>query len=206
MKPVEERSAGPRCLGQYLGRAGPSSFPQRWRRALGFHVVAVQSPLSSIAEDVAATRRMIDAQDGPVLLVGHSYGGAVITEAGNNDKVVGLVYVAAPSRPTKGETLGGMAKKYPTAPLFGELQPIEDGFLLLTAKGVKEDFAQDLPDEEQRLLLATQAATQAALLSTPIKAAAWHKKPSWFVVAANDRAISPEQEKMTAKRMNAKNC
>ena len=144
--------------------------------ASGLHVVAVQSPLSSIAEDVAATRRMIDAQDGPVLLVGHSYGGAVITEAGNNDKVVGLVYVAA-FAPDEGETLGGMAKKYPTAPLFGELQPIEDGFLLLTAKGVKEDFAQDLSDEEQRLLLATQAATQAALLSTPIKAAAWHKKP-----------------------------
>ena len=171
--------------------------------ANGLHVVAVQSPLSSIAEDVAATRRIIDAQDGPVLLVGHSYGGAVITEAGNNDKVVGLVYVAA-FAPDEGETLGGMAKKYPTAPLFGELQPIEDGFLLLTAKGVKENFAQDLTDDEQRLLLATQAATQAALLSTPIKTAAWHKKPSWFVIAENDRAISPEQEKSTAKRMNAK--
>jgi pimeloyl-ACP methyl ester carboxylesterase len=172
-------------------------------QAEGLHVVAVQNPLSSIADDVASTNRLINAQDGPVLLVGHSYGGAVITEAGNNPKVAGLVYVAA-FAPDEGETLGGLAQKFPPTPAFSEIQPIEDGFLLLTRKGVLEDFAQDLSVEEKSLILATQGATQSAILATPIKKAAWHSKPSWFVIASNDRAISPEQEISTAKRMGAK--
>lgn len=172
-------------------------------QAKGLHAVAVQNPLSSIAEDVASTTRLINAQDGPVLLVGHSYGGAVITEAGNNSKVAGLVYVAA-FAPDEGETLGGMAQQFPPSPLFGEIQPIEDGYLLLTPKGVMEDFAQDLSPAEKSLVLAVQGATQGAILSTPIKKAAWHCKPSWFVIASNDRAISPEQEISTAKRMSAK--
>ena len=172
-------------------------------QAQGLHAVAVQNPLSSIADDVASTNRLINAQDGPVLLVGHSYGGAVITEAGNNPKVAGLVYVAA-FAPEEGETLGGMASKFPPTPLFGEIQPIEDGYLLLTHKGVFDFFAQDLTPEEKALVLAVQGATQSAILSTPIKQAAWHTKPSWFVVANNDQAISPEQEASTAKRMGAK--
>lgn len=169
----------------------------------GLHVVAVQNPLTSIADDVAAPNRMINAQDGPVLLAGHSYGGAVITEAGNNPKVAGLVYVAA-FAPEEGETLGGMAQGFPAPPAFSELRPIEDGYLLLTPKGVEEDFAQDLSPAEKSLMIATQAATQGALLSTPIGKAAWHTKPSWFVIASNDRCISPEQEMSTAKRMGAK--
>jgi pimeloyl-ACP methyl ester carboxylesterase len=172
-------------------------------QAKGLHVVAVQNPLSSIADDVASTHRLINAQDGPVLLVGHSYGGAVITEAGNNPKVAGLVYVAA-FAPEEGETLGGMAQKFPATPTFGEIQPIEDGYLLLTRKGVFDYFAQDLTPEEKELVLAAQGATQSAILSTPIKKAAWHTKPSWFVVASNDQAISPDQESSTAKRMGAK--
>jgi pimeloyl-ACP methyl ester carboxylesterase len=171
-------------------------------QAKGLHVTAVQNPLTSIADDVAATHRIINAQDGPVLLAGHSYGGAVITEAGNNPKVAGLVYVAA-FAPDEGETLAGVAKTFPASPLFGELQPIEDGFLLLTPKGMQEDFAQDLSAAEKNLLVATQAATQSALLATPITTAAWRTKPSWFVIASNDRAISPEQEINTAKRMGA---
>ena len=172
-------------------------------QAKGLHAVAVQNPLSSIADDVASTKRLIDAQDGPVLLVGHSYGGAVITEAGSNPKVAGLVYVAA-FAPDEGETLGGLAQGFPPSPLFGEIQPIEDGYIMLTPKGVKEDFAQDLSPEEQSLVLATQGATQSAILATPITAAAWRSKPSWFVIASNDRAIAPEQEISTAKRMGAK--
>jgi pimeloyl-ACP methyl ester carboxylesterase len=172
-------------------------------QAKGLKVVAVQNPLTSIADDVAATNRMVNAQDGPVLLVGHSYGGAIITEAGNNSKVVGLVYVAA-FAPDEGETLGGLAKNYPPTPVFAEVYPIEDGFLLLTAKGIMEDFAQDLSLEEKKTMIATQGATQGAVLSTPITKAAWHTKPSWFVIASNDRSISPEQEISTAKRMNAK--
>jgi pimeloyl-ACP methyl ester carboxylesterase len=165
--------------------------------------VAVQNPLSSIGDDVESTNRIVDAQDGPVLLVGHSYGGAVITEVGNNPKVVGLVYVAA-FAPEAGETLGGMASNFPTTPGFSQIQQIEDGFLLLTPKGVAEDFAQDLSPDEQEIMTATQGATQGAILGTPIKAAAWHTKPSWFVISDNDRMISPEQEKSTAKRMGAK--
>src|SRR5450432_2366571 len=172
-------------------------------QAQGLNVTAVHSPLTSVAEDVAATNRIINAQDGPVLLVGHSYGGAVITEAGMNPKVAGLVYVAA-FAPDEGETLGGLAKNFQQTPAFGELRPIEDGFLLLTAKGVTDNFAQDLTSAEKSVMIATQSATQRALVATPIKAAAWHTKPSWFVIAKNDRTISPEQEISTAKRMGAK--
>jgi pimeloyl-ACP methyl ester carboxylesterase len=172
-------------------------------QAKGLNAVAVQNPLNSIAADVASTNRIINAQDGPVLLVGHSYGGAVITEAGNNAKVAGLVYVAA-FAPDEGETLGGMGKKYPASPGFSTIAPIEDGFLLLTRKGVVENFGQDLAPDLQNLVFATQGATHGAILATPIGKAAWHAKPSWFVIAANDRMISPEQEKDTAKRMGAK--
>ena len=106
-------------------------------------MACTQNPLTSIAEDVATANRIINAQDGPVLLVGHSYGGAIITLAGHNPKVSGMVYVAA-FAPDAGETLGSLAKPYGATPLFGEIQPIADGFLLLTAKGINEDFAQDL--------------------------------------------------------------
>jgi pimeloyl-ACP methyl ester carboxylesterase len=172
-------------------------------QANGLHAVAVQNPLSSIADDVASTNRLINMQDGPVLLVGHSYGGAVITEAGNNPKVVGMVYVAAFAS-EEGETLGGMASKFPTPPAYSEFRQIEDGYLMLTPKGIAESFAQDLSPADQSLLLAAQGATQSAILATPIKKAAWHSKPSWFVIASNDRTISPEQEISTAKRMGAK--
>ncbi len=155
-------------------------------QAKGLHVAAVQNPLSSFADDVATANRMINAQDGPVLLVGHSYGGAVITEAGNNPKVIGLVYVAA-FAPDEGESAGGLAQKYPTAPIFAEVRPIEDGFLVLTPKGVREDFAQDLTADEKDMLIATQVPTHGSVLSVPITTAAWRSKPSWFVVASNDR-------------------
>ncbi len=103
-------------------------------QAKGLKVSCVQNPLTSIADDVAATNRIINSQDGPVLLVGHSYGGAVITEAGNNPKVSGLVYVAA-FAPDEGETLAGLAKPYGPTPAFAEIRSIDDGFLLLTPKG-----------------------------------------------------------------------
>jgi pimeloyl-ACP methyl ester carboxylesterase len=170
--------------------------------AKGFHVVSVQNPLTSFADDVAATKRIIDAQDGPVLLVGHSYGGAVITEAGNNSKVTGLVYVAA-FAPDRGESSASMGKPYGPTPGVGELRPIEDGFLVLTEKGIFEDFAPDLSINERRSLLATQGPTQGAALGSPISTAAWHNKPTWFVIASNDRMISPQQEKDSAEKMKA---
>ena len=170
--------------------------------AKGLHVVCVQNPLSSLADDVAATKRILDAQDGPVLLVGHSYGGAVITEAGNNPKVAGLVYVAA-FAPDAGESALSLGKTYPPTPGGGEIRPIEDGYLVLTPKGILEDFGPDLPVPEKTLMIATEAPTAGAALGAPITTAAWHTKPSWFVVASDDRMISPEQERVTAKRMHA---
>src|ERR1700729_2517282 len=131
-------------------------------QAKGLHVACAHNPLSSIADDVAATTRTINAQDGPVLLVGHSYGGAIITEAGNNPKVAGLVYVAA-FAPDEGETLGGLAQPYGATPVFSEVKTIADGFLLLTEKGVSEDFAQDLSADEKSTIFATQGATQSKI-------------------------------------------
>jgi pimeloyl-ACP methyl ester carboxylesterase len=171
--------------------------------ARGLHVVSVQHPLTSIADDVAATKRIIDAQDGPVLLVGHSYGGAVIGEAGIDPKVAGLVYIAA-FAPDVGETLGAISEPYGKTPVMGEIHPLKDGFLLLTDKGVAEDFAQDLTAREKSVLAATQGLTQAALLGTPATAAAWHTRPSWFVIAANDRTLAPAQQRDAAKRMGAR--
>lgn len=169
----------------------------------GLHVVAVQNPLTGLADDVAATKRIIDAQDGPVVLVGHSYGGAVITEAGNHPKVARLVYVAA-FGPDTGESLGTTAKNFPPPAVAPEVKPIEDNFLVLTKKGVTEDFAQDLSSEEKRVLLATQAPTSGSVFAATISDAAWHHKPSFYVVAENDRMINPDYERFAAKRMGAK--
>jgi pimeloyl-ACP methyl ester carboxylesterase len=172
-------------------------------QAKGLHVAAAHNPLSSPADDVASTNRIINAQNGPVLLVGHSYGGYIITEAGNNPKVVGMVYVAA-FGPDTGETLATTAQDFSPTPAVTELQPIEDGFLLLTSKGIIEDFAQDLSETEKNTLVVTQAATSASIFGTPLTNAAWRTKPSWYAVAANDRTINPDYERFAAKRMGAK--
>jgi pimeloyl-ACP methyl ester carboxylesterase len=158
--------------------------------AKGFHCVAVQIPLTSLADDVDTTERAIALQDAPVILVGHSYGGAVITQAGNDPKVVGLVYVAA-FAPAEGESVGS------------ELRPDAQGFLSITPKGIAEDFAQDLTPAEKQLVLATQGPTNAAAFGANITTAAWKTKPSWFVIAGNDRAIPPALEKAEAARMKA---
>src|SRR6201996_8271229 len=119
-------------------------------QAKGLHVVAVQNPLTSLADDVAATKRAIDLADGPVVLVGHSYGGAVITEAGNDSRVSGLFYVAA-FAPDTGEAVADVGKGFPAAPGGAEVRPDQSGFLWMTPKGIKEDFAQDLPLSERKV-------------------------------------------------------
>ena len=170
--------------------------------AKGFHVAAVQNPLTSLADDVAATKRIIALQDGPVILVGHSYAGVVITEAGNDPKVVGLVYVAA-FAPGEGESINSVSKAYPPAPLGSELRPDAQGFLTATRKGIAEDMAQDLPGREQEILTATQGQTAAAVFGATVTTAAWKSKPSWALIAGNDRAIPPELEKDEAATIKA---
>src|SRR6202167_1886279 len=171
-------------------------------QAKGFHVAAVQNPLTSLADDVAATKRIIALQDGPVILVGHSYAGVVITEAGNDPKVVGLVYVAA-FAPGDGESINSVSKPYPPAPLGGELRPDAQGFLSVTPKGIAEDIAQEFPEKEQQVLTATQGQTASSVFGATITTAAWKAKPSWCVIASNDRGIPPQLEKDEAASMKA---
>jgi len=162
-------------------------------QAKGLNVTAVANPLTSFADDVAATKRAIAVQDGPVILVGHSYGGVVITEAGNDPKVVGLVYVAA-FAPDAGQSIVDVSEGFPKPPGLEKLLPQPDGFLLLSESGIADDFAQDLTAEEKRLMTATQPQTSGAIFGAKPTAAAWRNKPSWYVIAANDRMIAPEQE------------
>jgi len=169
--------------------------------ARGLHVVAVQNPLTSLADDVATTKRAIARLDGPVLLVGHSYGGAVITQAGDDPKVAGLVYVAA-FAPDLGESVLDLLTANPT-PIANELTLDQFGFITLTAKGIREDFAQDLSDTEQAVIIATQGPTSVAAGGTKITKAAWKFKPTWYAVAKRDRTISPDLERFFAQRMNA---
>ncbi len=167
----------------------------------GLHVVSVQIPLTSFADDVAATQRAIALEDGPVLLVGHSYGGAVITEAGNDPKVAGLVYVSAVA-PDQGESTFGLITSVAT-PIGSELRPDKSGFLKLTPKGVTEDFAQDLSAKEIEVLTATQVPVNVAAMKGEVTTPAWKSKPSWYIIAANDRAISPDLEAAQAKKIGA---
>jgi len=171
-------------------------------QARGLNVVSVQTPLTSLADDVATVKRAVALEDGPVLLVAHSYGGVVITEAGNDPKVVGLVYVAAIA-PQEGQSAFDLANAYPT-PALQELRVDQFGFLKLTPTGIREDFAQDLSYDEQTVLAATQGPTAAgAALSAPVSAAAWRSKPSWFVIAAHDRVVSPALQAVEAQQMSA---
>jgi pimeloyl-ACP methyl ester carboxylesterase len=169
--------------------------------ARGLHVVAVQLPLTSLADDVTTVQRAITLQDGPLLLVGHSYGGVVITEAGNDPKVAGLVYVAA-FAPLEGQSANDLAIANP-APGLQELRQDQFGFMTLTPKGIRQDFAQDLSDAEQAVLTATQSPTAGASLGAPVSTAAWRNRPAWYVIAARDRIIAPTLQETLAQQMNA---
>ncbi|MCS5732882.1 alpha/beta fold hydrolase [Herbiconiux daphne] len=171
-------------------------------KARGFHAIAVQNPLSSLADDVAAVHRVIEQMDGRVLLVGHSWGGAVITEAGNHSAVEGLVYVAA-GAPDSGSSFNQWWADYDPAPGAAEIKPYGEGYVALTPKGVREDFAQDLPAGETDVIYATQGPLAARCFDDTISTAAWRVKPSWYIVAEHDRTIPPAVEKDSAARMSA---
>ena len=170
-------------------------------RARGLNVTAVQNPLTSLADDVAATRRAIARQDGPVILVGHSAAGMVITEAGNDPKVVGLVYISA-IIPDDGQSAKEALNGYPATPGFAEQKPDAAGYLTVTRKGIDEDFVPDLPAAERALVYATQGDWNSTFLDEHVTTAAWKTRPSWVIIV-NDRMVPPEQERASAKRLKA---
>ncbi|HKC81934.1 MAG TPA: alpha/beta hydrolase [Gemmatimonadaceae bacterium] len=169
----------------------------------GYMVTAVQIPLSSLSDDVAATKRVLDAQPGPVVLVGHSWGGAVITTAAaGNKKVKSLVYVAA-FAPEAGEVVTGPASKYPAPELNSVLKPDEAGFLYIDRARFRDAFAHDLPESDTRIMAATQKPIYGKSFGETVPAAAWKTIPSWYIVSTEDHAINPDLERYYAKRIGA---
>src|SRR6267143_711898 len=168
----------------------------------GLNVVAVQNPLMSLADDVATTKRAIALQDGPVLLVGHSYGGVVITEAGNDPKVVGLVYIAA-FAPDKGESVAKLiANPAPGAPVPPILPP-QDGFLLLDRAKFAASFAGDVDAPLAEFMAQSQVPWGLDALNGEVTQASWRTKPSWYLVATDDRMIPPAAQRFMSKRAGA---
>jgi pimeloyl-ACP methyl ester carboxylesterase len=162
----------------------------------GYAVTMVQEPLTSLQDDVAATNRIIDLQTGPTILVGHSYGGSIITETGIHPNVVGLVYVAAHA-PDVGEDEGALGRSMPSATQqqAGAIATTGDGFTFLNPKDFYHDFAADLPRERADFESRSQILTAATVFTTPLTAAAWRTKPSWAIVAEADRIINPDLER-----------
>jgi pimeloyl-ACP methyl ester carboxylesterase len=172
-------------------------------QAKGLNVIAVQNPLTSLADDVAATKRAIDAAGGEVILVGHSWGGAVITQAGTGDKVSALVYVAA-FAPSKNESANESQKDYPKPEWLSQINVDSQGFVTLKPEAVANFFAQDLTAAETSLIAVTQGPTAFRCFEEKMTETAWSSKPSWYVVADQDRMINPDLERAYAKKMNAK--
>jgi pimeloyl-ACP methyl ester carboxylesterase len=166
----------------------------------GYHVTLVQEPLTSLEEDVAATRRVLDQQNGPTVLVAHSYGGTVITEAGTHPKVAALVYIAAHA-PAAGETEAGNGKKFPNS--SRPLVKTPDGFLFLDPNNFPQDFAADLPTAQAEFMAHAQMLTAATVFTTPVTNPAWKLKPSWYLVAKADKTINPDLERMYAERAHS---
>jgi pimeloyl-ACP methyl ester carboxylesterase len=167
----------------------------------GYKVSVVQQPETSLADDVEATNRIIDRQPGPVVLVGHSYAGAIITEAGRNPKVASLVYVAA-FVPDQGETIAALLKRTP--PAANSIGPIGGGFLIVDPAKFPTDFAADLPASQRQFLAVSQVPVAAEIFSTPIAAPAWKSKPSFGIVAKQDRMINPDLERSGYRRAHSK--
>jgi pimeloyl-ACP methyl ester carboxylesterase len=163
---------------------------------------AVENPLTSLADDAERTRKMIAQQKGPVLLVGHSYGGAVITQAGDQPNVIGLVYIAA-FAPEVGETTSSISKAL-AVPGVANVLPDSYGYLWIKQDKFHESFCQDLTAEEALVMAVTQKAPLVSTFGDKITAAAWKNKPSWYQISSSDRMLAPETEKMMSDRLGAK--
>lgn len=171
-------------------------------QAKGYHVTAVQNPTTSFPDDVEAVKRVLALQDGPTLLVGHSYAGMIISEAGVDPKVTGLVFVAARA-PDAGEDYPALTKKFSAAPAGAGLKWEADNFGALTEEAFVKDFAGDLPLAEARVYYAVQQRIGKPVTQGKTTVAAWRQKPSWYVVSTQDRTINPDLERFMAKRMGA---
>ena len=168
----------------------------------GFNVSVVQNQTLSLESDVETTHNLLDQQDGPAILVGHSYGGVVITEAGRHENVAGLVYVAA-FAPDTGESVNALiAEPPPGAPVPPILPPI-DGFLFLDRDKFAESFAADLPADDAAFMADSQVPWGVEALSGAISDPAWRSKPSWYLIATDDRMIPPPAQRMMAERAGA---
>jgi pimeloyl-ACP methyl ester carboxylesterase len=170
--------------------------------AEGYHVVAVQNPLTSLADDVAATKRILALQDGPTILVGHSWGGAVITQAGDDAKVAGLVYVAAYA-PDVGQSANDASTPFGLTEGQKSIRIDADKFAYMTPQGILEDFAQGLPMAERKIVLTVQGESYGPMFSEKLTVAAWKTKPSWIVISANDRMLQPAMERDEEQRLHA---
>jgi pimeloyl-ACP methyl ester carboxylesterase len=171
---------------------------------LGYSSIhAVENPLTSLADDAERTRKMIAQQPGPVLLVGHSYGGAVITQAGNQPNVVGLVYIAA-FAPDAGESLLDVGAAFPPPPGVLNAAPDSDGFVWINPAKFGESFCQDLSADEILVMATTQKAPVGGTFADKVTVPAWKNKPCWYQVSTQDRMIAPENEQRMAERMGAK--
>jgi len=171
--------------------------------AKGYNVTVLQQPLTSLKDDVAALNHIIDKQDGPVVLVGHSYGGFIITEAGINPKVASLVYVAA-FEPEAGETLVSLSETVPASPENGIMPPDEKGFLYYSKEKFHAGFCADLPKDKADFMYASQGSISIACFTTPITNVAWKVKPAFTVISAEDKSIVPELQRNMVKRSGAK--
>ena len=181
-----------------------------WRHVIpllekdGYSVTAVQNPLTSLADDVSATKRVIEAQKGPVVLVGHSYGGAVITAAATGStQVKALVYIAA-FAPDAGDSLGSLLKSMAPSDIGPALVSDAGGFLSIDRAKFHDVFAKDVSPSEARIMAATQKPIFGPIFETPVQGAAWKTVSSWYLLASEDRAINPELQRFMAKRIGAK--
>jgi pimeloyl-ACP methyl ester carboxylesterase len=165
----------------------------------GYNVGIVQNPTTSLADDVAVTRRFLATQSGPVILVGHSYGGAVITEAGNDPKVAGLVYITA-FAPDEAESVSTLIKDPPPGAPVPPILPPQDGYLFLDKAKFSSSFAADVDAEKAAFMADSQVPWGVEALSGAISEAAWRTKPSWYLIATEDRMIPPPAQRFMSKR------